>query len=69
MRGCAKGGKCDITTRLIDSNNWNEDRVVEESPLILSNFITEKPDFSNGLDQKLDEILRLLKQNTPINSE
>jgi len=29
----------------------------------------EKPDLPIGLDQKLDEILPLSQQNTPINSE
>ena len=36
---------------------------------LLSNFNPEKPDLASGLNQKLDEILTLLKQNTPTNSE
>jgi len=36
---------------------------------LLSNFKPEQTDLSNGLNQKLDEILTLLKQNAPINSE
>jgi hypothetical protein len=36
---------------------------------LLSNFDPAKPDLQSGLNQKLDEILALLKQNSPINSE
>lgn len=36
---------------------------------LLSNFDPAKPDLQSGLDQKLDEILALFKQNTPMNSE
>ncbi len=36
---------------------------------LLSNFNPDKPDLQSGLNQKLDEILVLLKQNTPIKSE
>lgn len=36
---------------------------------LLSNFDPAEPEIQSGLDQKLDEILDLLKQNTPNNSE
>jgi len=36
---------------------------------LLSNFNPENTDLPNDLNQKLDEILTLLKKNTPINSE
>ncbi|HEY60841.1 MAG TPA: site-specific integrase [Anaerolineae bacterium] len=36
---------------------------------LLSNFNPEKPELTTDLNQKLDEIITLLKQNTPINSE
>jgi outer membrane protein OmpA-like peptidoglycan-associated protein len=36
---------------------------------LLSNFNPDKPDLQSGLNKKLDEILALLKQNTPTNSE
>lgn len=36
---------------------------------LLSTFNPEKNDLSMGVNQKLDEIISLLKQNTPINSE
>lgn len=36
---------------------------------LLSDFNPEQSTVSKGLSQKLDEILTLLKQNTPINSE
>jgi integrase len=36
---------------------------------LLSNFDPSRPEIQSGLDQKLDEILDLLKQNTPNNLE
>lgn len=36
---------------------------------LLSNFIPEQTELSNGLNQKLDEIFAFMKQNTPKNSE